>query len=106
VRILTFNVPETEHLPVSEREEILKHCLASQELRRYRNIGNPILGAVPALITISFMFLSIFRWRFQLLAAFLSGLAVAFGSFAICAAIKFCIEIRILRKLAEKQARR
>src|SRR5260370_15057192 len=106
MRILTFKIPETEHVPASEREEILRRCLASPRLRRCRLIAIPISALAPVLIGFGFIWLAMGTWKWNLLKTFLASFAIIFACVIICTVTRLAIELRILRRLAEKQARR
>jgi hypothetical protein len=106
MRLFNFRIPETEHLPVPQREEILKRCLASNEMRRYKSIANPICALLATVTVFGFLFLSLEHWKWNQLGIILAVFPVWFISFVILLVIKFSIEIQILRRLAKNEARK
>jgi hypothetical protein len=106
MQLFNFRIPETEHLPVPEREEILKRCLASDEMRRYRSISIPVCSVVGTLIGTGFIVLATAYWKWKFFIIIPTGVVVTLVAFGLCIAARLAMEIRLLRKLAKNEARK
>src|SRR5258708_7292679 len=103
MQLLTVRIPETEHLPVAEREEILKRCLASEEMRRYKRIAPRVYGIVPSAFAFGFLFIALFRSSWTLLATLGTSVALMVASVALALMTKIALEFLILRRLVRRE---
>ena len=106
MQLFTFKIPDTEHLPPSQREEIVKRCLASDEMCRYKSIAPRIAGVATTLIGAGFIYLAVGFWKWSFYAIFPTGVVVTLIAGSLCAVAKVAIEVRLLRKLAKNEARK
>ncbi len=98
VNLFTFKIPEIEHLPVAEREELVKHWLASKDMRRYKRIAALFFGIVPTALAISFLTLS--RWNWSFPPAFIIFVAIFYiFNRSRVGDKKIALEVLILRRL-------
>jgi hypothetical protein len=103
MQLLKFRIRETEHLPVTEREEILKRCMASQEMRRFKKLVPPICGAVPTAIAVGFFFMALFRWRWSFFPASVTFVTIYVVIFTLFLLTMLALKNRILRRLVRRE---
>jgi hypothetical protein len=106
MKLLTIRIPETEHLAVAEREEILKRCLTSEEMRRYKRIAPRVFGILSTAFAFGFFFLALFRWSWSILPAFAAFAALAVASNGLAFVTKIALEVWMLRRIIRRECRR
>jgi hypothetical protein len=106
VQLFNVRIPETEHLPVPEREAIMKRCLASDEMRRYKNIAPRIGGVATVVIGAGFIYVAtgFLKWNFYVTLP--AGVVVTLVAGGLCAVAKVFFEFRLLRKLIQKEVQK
>jgi hypothetical protein len=106
MQLFNFRIPETEHLPAPEREAILKRCLASDEMRRYKSTAPRVCGVGTTLIGASFIYLAVGFWKWSFYTILPTGVVVTLVAGGLLAVAKVTFELRLLRKLAGTEARK
>jgi hypothetical protein len=106
MQLFKFKIPETEHLPVAEREEILRRCINSEEMRRYKRIAPPVCGVAPTAFALAFLFTALFRWDWDFLFAFVDFMVILVVSLVFALVTKIALEVWILRRLIRREISR
>src|SRR5436190_19430397 len=105
MKLLTLRIPETEHLPVAEREAVIQRCLASEEMRRYKRAGPAVFGITSTATAFGFFFMALFRWSWSFLSAFISFVGIAVACVTVGLVAKVALEAWLLRRLIRKEIR-
>lgn len=103
MKLFNLRIPETEHLPIQEREEITKRCLASEEMRRYKRIAPRVCGILPTVISFGFFFTTLFRWKWSFFPAAATFVASYVILLTLVLVAKVALELRILRGIIRKE---
>ena len=103
MKLLSFNIPEVEHLPPDQRESILKRCVAREEMQRYRRVVPRFLGFVPCVLGVAFFFTALFHWHWSFASSAQTSVGIVVLSVPLMIVVKLCGEVWLLRRLAKRE---
>ena len=103
MQFLSIKVPEMELFPSERRDEILRRCVESPEMRRLRarwQLYFPVC-ALPAGIAVSLTASLLLDWNPT--AALIATLLAVAGSFVVVEALRLVAEYRLVRQLLRQE---
>ena len=106
MQLFNFRIQETEHLPPTERTEILNRCLISNEMRRYKRIAPKVCGVLTLAFAGSFILAAPNLWNWSFIPSMIIGIVVTLSVVFFLLIAKVALEIWILRKLIRKEVQK
>jgi hypothetical protein len=98
--LFTFKFPEMESVPPEQREELLRRCAESVEVRRLRARWR----YAPFVAVLIAPAVAIGTMRWSGIGMFITLVITVAGTFVVSVALRIFLEVRLIRRLLRKQS--
>ena len=98
--------PEIKRLPLAKREQILRRCLESDDMRRLNRVAEALGSILTLAIFVCFLMLALLHWGWSVFPAIVMCFAVAVMALVLTGTTRASFELWVLRRLVQREIRK